>query len=412
VKTFALLLAFLAFIALGIPDGLLGVAWPFIRQDFSLPLDALGGLLLASMSGYIFSSFISGYSLKKFGLGRLLTFSCWLTALALIGYTVVPIWVLMLPFGFISGFGAGGIDAGLNGYFEKHHGEQLMQWLHASFGIGVTVGPFVMTWAITGPQQWRIGYWIIGVFQLTVGLIFFAHRNIWNDDQSRSAQDHDKEHSKEQPNESVPLVNQSELNPKLVTSLSNLSTWISGLLFFFYVGLEITMGHWAFSFLTQAKSMTDGFAGVWTGFYWASFTLGRIGAGFIAYRVSPKRLIQGSIGLAVTSTILLLFAQQSWILGISIGFYGIAMAPIFPAMVSTTSQRVGKLHSTNAVGVQMAFAGLGVGIIPTIAGLVSAQWGIERLPYLLLSILGIFVVILWISKLLSPIATNIEIFQP
>lgn len=389
----ALFLAFLAFIALGIPDGLLGVAWPFIRADFSLSLDALGGLLLASMTGYIFSSFISGYTLQKLGLGKLLSFSCWLTALALLGYTLVPIWFLVLPFGFMSGLGAGGIDAGLNGYFEKNHGEQLMQWLHASFGLGVTLGPFIMTWAVTGPQQWRIGYWIIGGFQLLVGLIFFAKKNLWV---------HASPSTPKEAEDTKTSLSTTPDGPNLGVSLRNLSTWISGLLFFFYVGLEITMGHWAFSYLTQAKQMTDRFAGLWTGFYWASFTFGRIGAGIVASRISPGKLIQGAITLAGLSTLLLILAQGPWILGLAVVGYGMAMAPMFPAMVSTTSARVGKLHSTNVVGVQMAFAGLGVGIIPTLAGIASATWGIRYLPYLLLGILGMFIVLVIVARLVRP----------
>ena len=139
------LLAYVAFISLGLPDGLLGVAWPSMRADFALPLDALGMLLVASTSGYLTSSFFSGRIVARLGVGGLLAASCAATGGSLLGYTLAPSWMTLVPFGLVAGLGAGAIDAGINTYIASHHGESLMQWLHASFGVGITLGPIIMT---------------------------------------------------------------------------------------------------------------------------------------------------------------------------------------------------------------------------------------------------------------------------
>ena len=142
-------LAFTAFIALGMPDGLTGVAWPSIRTNFAIPLDALGMFLTAGMTGYLVSSALSGPVVGRWGVGRVLAVSCALTGASLIGYTLVPVWGMMVFLGLVSGLGAGAIDSGLNAYVAAYFGERMMQWLHASYGIGITSGPVIMTFALT-----------------------------------------------------------------------------------------------------------------------------------------------------------------------------------------------------------------------------------------------------------------------
>ncbi len=151
-KISLVILAFIAFIALGMPDGLLGVAWPSIRTSFSVPLDAIGMFLPVTVAGYLTSSFLSGPLISRWGIGKVLTASCALTGLALVGYTLVPVWWMMVMLGILAGLGAGAIDAGINSYVAAHFGEGLMQWLHASYGIGITLGPIIMTIAHHNPE--------------------------------------------------------------------------------------------------------------------------------------------------------------------------------------------------------------------------------------------------------------------
>src|SRR5512139_3142913 len=167
-----ILLAFIAFIALGLPDGLLGVGWPSIRTDFGIPLDAIGMLLTASVIGYMTSSFMSGFLLSRVGVGRVLVASCLLTGLALIGYTLVPQWWMMVLLGVLAGLGAGAIDAGLNTYVAANFGEGVMQWLHAFWGVGITIGPIIMTIGLTTLHTWRFGYQVVGGFQIVLAVCF------------------------------------------------------------------------------------------------------------------------------------------------------------------------------------------------------------------------------------------------
>lgn len=179
-KLSLILLAYVAFIALGMPDGLLGVAWPSIRAGFSIPLDALGMLLAAAVTGYMTSSFLSGTLISRMGVGNLLALSCALTGSALVGYTLVPSWWMMVALGVMAGLGAGAIDAGLNTYVAAHFGEGLMQWLHASYGIGVTLGPIIMTLALTNLDSWRVGYRVVGGFQFFMAACFVLTLSLWN----------------------------------------------------------------------------------------------------------------------------------------------------------------------------------------------------------------------------------------
>jgi fucose permease len=159
-------LAYAAFVSLGLPDGLTGVAWPSIRTTFGLPLNALGALATTAMIGYLVSSFSSGRMLARLGVGGLLALSCLATAISLLGYGSAPLWGVMVGLGLLAGLGAGAIDAGLNTYAAENFSPRTVNWLHASFGLGAATGPMVMSSVISAGQSWRLGYLIVGVAQL------------------------------------------------------------------------------------------------------------------------------------------------------------------------------------------------------------------------------------------------------
>ena len=188
-----ILLAFIAFVALGLPDGLLGVGWPSIRVGFSIPLDAIGMFLTTVVIGYMTSSFLSGFLLSRMGVGRMLAASCFLTGVALIGYTLVPQWWMMVLLGVFAGLGAGAIDAGLNTYVAAHFGEGLMQWLHASWGVGITTGPIIMTFGLTTLNTWRLGYRVVGGFQIALAACFVLTLAMWDRNNAPSSDDAEAE---------------------------------------------------------------------------------------------------------------------------------------------------------------------------------------------------------------------------
>ena len=370
------LLAFVAFIALGMPDGLLGIAWPSIRADFSLPLDALGALLVASTTGYLISSSLSGTLIARMGVGRVLLASCAVTGLALLGYTLVPDWWMIVLLGIFAGLGAGAIDAGLNTYVAAHFGEGLMQWLHASYGVGVTLGPIIMTLTLTRLNSWRVGYDIVSGVQFALAACFLMTLAMWN-----QTDDHPElEQTKRLTDYKTPM---SE-------TVRQFRVWRSVFMFFLYTGAEVSLGVWTYSLLTEARGVPSEVAGIWAGSYWATFTIGRMLAGLYAKRVGVDALVQGSLLGAILGSILLWWNPFNAASVIAVALIGFALAPIFPSMVSGTSQRVGEHFAANTIGIQISAAGLSTAVVPSLIGILARQTSLEVIP---ICILALFIIL-------------------
>ena len=376
-KVSLILLAYIAFIALGMPDGLLGVAWPSIRTGFFIPLDSLGMLLIAAVTGYMTSSFFSGTLIARMGVGRLLAVSCALTGSALVGYTLAPSWWTMVLLGVMAGLGAGAIDAGLNTYVAAHFGEGLMQWLHASYGIGVTLGPIIMTIALTTFNSWRVGYRVVSGFQIALAFCFVLTLPIWNKKDTSAGSD--------QPNRLT------DYKTTMGETMRQPQVWLSTLLFFMYVGAEVSLGTWSYSLLTESRHIDPAVAGLWTGSYWATFTVGRVIAGLYAKRVGVNRLVQGSLVGALLGAALLLWNPSKLANLLAVALIGFSIAPIFPALISGTSRRVGAHFAANTIGMQMTASGLGTAVIPSLLGVLARQFSLEVIPICLMVVfLGLF----------------------
>ncbi len=385
-------LCFIAFISLGLPDGLLGVAWPGIRADFNQPLDALGWLLVATTTGYMISSFFSGAVSRFFGIGRLLGISCIATGVALLGFTLVPLWIAFVVLGTLVGVGAGAIDAGLNTYVAEHYSERLMQWLHASFGIGITLGPLIMTATLNLTGQWSPGYWLVGSAQIILGLCFFFSAKLWEapapsnteptltEDAGKVAVTHTASDTKSQPDNT---------SASFLSSLKTPAVWLSMGLFFAYTGLELTLGLWGYSLLTESRGVDAAAAGLWIAIYWGMFTLGRMVAGVFANRMGNHRLVTGSLILALAGSVLLAWNPQAWVGLMAIGLVGFAFAPVFPGLVSGTRLRVGEAHLANTMGMQIAAAGIGAACLPALAGVLAERVSLEIVPGFLIVFIAV-----------------------
>jgi fucose permease len=361
-----ILMAYIAFIALGMQEGLLGIAWPTMRVDFSLPLDSIGILLIASVIGYMTSSFLSGILVTRVGIGRLLIISFALAGAAFIGYAVAPSWWLVNLLSVFAGLGAGAIDAGLNTYVAANFGEGSMQWLHASFGFGATLGPIIMTAALTAFQSWRPGYGAVGSVRLALALCFVVTLSMWRRKDAPGANDKPK--------------TMTDYKTPMVQTLRRSSVWLSGLMFFTYVGAEISLGTWIYSLLVEARGIDPTTAGIWTGSFWAVFTLGRVLAGLYARRVGVHRLVQGCLAGALLGTILLVWNPSQLANLLAVVIIGFSIAPIFPAMMSGTRQRVGEPFAANTIGIQMTATGLGTAVIPALLGILARNYSLETIP--------------------------------
>jgi fucose permease len=360
------ILAYVAFIALGMPDGLLGVAWPSIRVGFSIPLDAIGMLLSAAVAGYMTSSFLSGPLISRIGVGRMLAVSCALTGVALIGYTFVPEWWMMVSLGVIAGLGAGAIDAGLNTYVAANFGEGLMQWLHASWGVGVTLGPIIMTIGLSTMNTWHAGYRVVGGFQLALAACFVTTLAMWNQKDTSAGTEKPKR--------------LTDYKTSIGETLRQPKVWLSILLFFLYVGAESSLGTWTYSLLTESRGIDPTVAGFFAGSYWAMFTVGRLVAGVFAKSAGVNMLVTGGLIGALLGVCLLVWNPTAVTNLLSVALIGFAIAPIFPALMSGTSQRVAVNYAANTIGLQMTAAGLGTAVIPSLLGVLANRISLEVIP--------------------------------
>lgn len=379
-----ILLSFIAFISLGLPDGLLGVAWPSIRETFSLRLDALGVLLVASTAGYITSSFLSGKLIARLGVGGTLAASCFLTGAGLIGYTLVPAWWMLVLLGVVAGLGAGAIDAGLNTYIASHFGEGLMQWLHASFGVGVTLGPLIMTAGLNWYNDWHWGYQNVGVAQILLAGCFLLTIRMW-------------QQTPELPHEEKKEMRLTDYNTPISETLRQSSVWMSLLMFFIYTGIEVSFGSWTYSLLTLSRNVPTEVAGLWAGSYWATFTLGRILAGLLTRRLGVKKLLVLGQVAAACGAVLLWWNPFPTASIIAVSIIGFALAPIFPALVSLTSLRVGDQHAANTIGMQISAAGFGAAVIPGLAGVLAENISLEVIPIYLTILFGVLIATYFIT---------------
>ncbi|HSF24276.1 MAG TPA: MFS transporter [Blastocatellia bacterium] len=374
-------LAYLSFISLGLPDGLLGVAWPSVRASFNLPIDALGALLVMFTAGYLLSSFISGALLAQISVGALLSLSCLATAVSLLGYATTPFWSVMVALGLLAGLGAGAIDAGLNTYAATHFSARTVNWLHAFYGVGATIGPVIMTGVLVSGRPWQSGYAIVGGFQVLLAVCFGLTRRWWMNGGGREAS--------------------TQIPPRPASSSSTLRlpvVWVSIAVFFIYTGLEAAAGAWAYSLFTESRGVPASVAGMWTSIYWGCLTAGRLLSGIVVGYVPLRVLLRLCIiGIALGAGMIWLNASGlTSFLGLAL--IGLSCAPVFPSLIATTPARLGELHAANGVGFQIAAAVLGQSLLPAAVGMLAHDLGLEIVgPSLLvmgIALLGFYEVLM------------------
>lgn len=360
-------LAYAAFISLGLPDGLLGVGWPSIRQTFGLRVDALGAFLTVFTGGYLISSFSSGRILSRLSVGTLLSLSCVCTSFSLLGQALACSWSLFVACGLIAGIGAGAIDTGLNIYGARTFSTRVMNWLHACYGIGAATGPLVMTTVLISGRSWRIAYAIVAIAQSLLAISFAATRRSWGASQAR------RDHSIIAPS-------------SYAQTLQRPVVWLSIALFFLYTGLEQATGVWIYSYLTQTHFMPSAIAGVWVSVYWATLTVGRIVSGGIAAGIPPHTILIAAIMGLIVAAALIWMAPENTLRCVGVALMGFACAPIFPTLIATTPARVGESHSANAISFQVAASILGQSLIPAVVGIAANQRGLQIVgPWLFVS---------------------------
>jgi len=358
-----LVLSFVGFIALGLPDAVIGVAWPALRTHFGLHQDALGPLFITVTVGSVIASTATGVILSRIGIGELLAFSCALTAVSLFGYSVAPSWIALVSLGLLTGFGAGAIDAAINTHAATRYSARVVNVLHAFYGIGAAAGPALMTAVLTTGRPWQLGYQIIVVVEIVLAVAFILSRRQWP----------------------LPVVPHEE-HQRPATLLETLrlgKVQLSLLVFLVYTGCEAAAGAWVFSLLYEARDIPTASAGTAVTLYWGGLFASRLGYAFLPADANPDSIIKLCLITALIGFVTLMLSVHPLVDTAAIALMGFAAGPIFPSLIATTPVRVGPRHTANTVGLQISMAAVGVAALPAVCGLIAEQWGLELIPLVL-----------------------------
>ena len=379
-----ILLSAFAFVSLGLPDGLLGVAWPSMRIAFGRDLDALGVLLVTTTAGYIIASFSSGRVLRHVNLGAVLALSCLLTAFALVGYATSRDWRLVVALGLVLGAGGGGIDAALNTYAATNHGPRTLNLLHACYGLGASLGPIIMTAVLSRGRPWQRGYAIVGVAQLMLAAAFATTIRRW-------------------PTTSGAALHAGP-HATLRATLARPATLVAALAFIVYAGVEASIGAWTYTLLTLDRGLSASSAGALVSTFWGGLTAGRLMAAMAGGLLPTHRLLQLATASVLGGTLLLWLGTAPVLTLAGVALAGGACGPIFPTLVATTPLRLDAAHTANAVGIQIAASGLGLSIVPALVGIIADATGVGTIAPLLVGLAILLLVVYDALDRVAPIA--------
>ena len=369
--TLLLLVIYLAFISLGLPDSMLGAAWPLMRTELGQPLEGAGLVSMIITVGTIISSLLTGRLIKKLGTGRLTILSVLTTALALLGYSFTTNYLWLCLMSFPMGLGAGAVDAGLNDFVARNYSSKHMSWLHAFWGVGATAGPLLMAWMISLSGRWQNGYRAVSIVQFGMVALLVASLSLWKKSDQASAEAHTEKHV------NGSLWKLPGLGPNLVA-------------FFAYCALELTAGLWFASYLVQIRGVKAETATAWAASYYFGIMLGRVINGFLTMRFSSKTLIRAGQTSILLGIVLLFLPGNAFSL-VGLLLVGMGCAPIYPSMLHETPARFGKEHSSRLMGIQMASAYVGLSVAPPLVGLIASRWSLNVFPFALLILLALLV---------------------
>ena len=370
-----LIIIYLSFISLGLPDALLGAAWPMMSQEFSVPVSYAGGISLIIAMCTVVSSLQSDRLTKWLGAGKVTAFSVIMTAVAIFGFAVSREYWQLCLWAIPYGLGAGSVDASLNNYVALHYASRHMSWLHCMWGFGASIGPYIMGLALTNGMNWNTGYGIIGVIQIVLSAVLFLSLPLWK----KSADTGDETGSAARPLTMKQIVRIPGAKEVMVA-------------FFCYCGLEQTCILWGSSYFVLQIGLDEETAASLAALFMLGLTFGRFLNGFLTYKLNDSNLIrlgQGIISLGVVAMLLPL-GKFSAMAGLTL--MGLGCAPIYPCIIHSTPEHFGEAHSQAMIGVQMASAYVGICCMPPLFGLLANHIGVFLLPWYTGAILALMVV--------------------
>lgn len=368
-----LAIIYIAFISLGLPDSLLGSAWPTMYKEFGVPLSFAGIIAIIIAFGTIVSSLMSDNLTRRLGTGKVTAFSVAITAIALFGFSISHSFIALCLWSIPYGLGAGNVDASLNNYVALHYKSRHMSWLHCMWGLGATLGPYIMGFALTHGNNWNTGYRYISLIQIVLTAILIFSLPLWKGRTSGTA-------------DKVPEGGRALTLPEIIRISGAKEVMIC---FFCYCGVEQTAGLWASSYLNLEKGIAPETAASFASLFFIGITIGRGLSGFITMRLNDVQMVR--MGQAVIAagiiTMMLPFSKECALVGLIL--IGLGCAPIYPCLIHATPAHFGAERSQAIIGVQMASAYIGILFMPPLFGIIANTISISLFPFYLTVLLGL-----------------------
>ena len=370
---FHLLLAiiYLSFISLGLPDALLGSAWPVMYGELAVPVSYAGMISMIIAVGTIISSLLSDWLTYKLGTGKVTAISVAMTAAALFGFSTCSAFWMLCLWAIPYGLGAGSVDASLNNYVALHYASRHMSWLHCMWGVGASVGPYIMGFVLSGGGHWTGGYRCIGILQIILTAILFLSLPLWKSRKDAAGEDEKAEAKPLTPGQILQIPGAKEI---MVT-------------FFCYCAVEQTAGLWASSYLALYKGVPGETAASFASMFFIGITVGRALNGFLTMKLSDTQLIRIGQGIILLGIVAMLLPLGEAVSLAGLILIGLGCAPIYPCIIHSTPAHFGADKSQALIGVQMASAYIGTCLMPPLFGLIAGHISIVLLPVYLLAIL-------------------------
>lgn len=370
---------YLSFISLGLPDSLLGSAWPAMNVSLNAPLWGAGLVQMLISFCTIISSLNSAKLIRRFGTGKLTAISVATTALALLGFSLAKNYAFLLLMAVPLGLGAGAVDAGLNNYVALHCEAKHMSWLHCFWGVGTIIGPMILSAVLRVGGSWATGYRAVGLIQCAVSALLFATLGMWKRGN----------------------IQQEEYGAKALSvwEVLSLPGAKAGMVTFLcYCAVESTLGLWGATYISQVRGVDEATAASFGAMFYIGITVGRAISGFMAMKLLPKQMVRVGQALLALGCIFMMIPAGSTLSGIGLVVCGLGCAPIYPNIIQDTPVNYGTENSQAAIGVQMAFAYVGSTFLPSIFGALAGVGGYGLLPYFVIGICALMTVLFGIQK--------------
>lgn len=371
-----LFIIYLSFISLGLPDAVLGAAWPIIHEEFGVPISFSGSIYMLISCCTILSSLKSESLRLRFGTGKITAFSVLLTAVAIFGFSISPSLSVMLCFAIPYGLGAGSVDAALNHYVAVHYSGRSMNWLHCMWGIGAALGPYILGFVLQRGESWRSGYLVLSMIQAALTIVLFLSLGLWG-----------KEEKKEKTEEK-----KTPMSFRQILSITGAKECLVS--FFLYCAIEQTLGLWSGSFMVYSLKIEAKLAASFVALFYFGITFGRFLAGILAAKWQDEALILGGCGILFLGLVLLFCSmvpgQEVKLFGMELRqilvicallLSGLGCAPIYPAIIHSTPRNFGAENTSALIGKQMAAAYIGSMSFPPFFGVLAKIFGTGLFPF-------------------------------